>query len=110
MRSAELCFKCLRKGHIAKGCKVKCAKCKSNHNVLCCAKNSFGQHSSDKLNSSQPIEHCKSEGVEGKDGAISAELVGITHSALKSKVFMIKHAMSCRQQRSKCITKGAGAL
>lgn len=75
IRSAELCFKCLRKGHIAKGCKARCAKCKGNHNVLCCAKSS-----GEKI-----ADHCESKGVDGKESAISADLVGVTHSALKCK-------------------------
>lgn len=36
IRSADLCFRCLLKGHLSKGCKLKCSKCKGNHNLLLC--------------------------------------------------------------------------
>ena len=38
IRSNGLCFRCLNKGHISKGCKAKCFKCEGNHNILCCPK------------------------------------------------------------------------
>ena len=38
VRSADLCFRCLSKGHFSKGCRSKCTKCKGNHNVLFCLK------------------------------------------------------------------------
>ena len=34
VRSLELCFRCLEKKHISKGCKHKCSKCRDNHNAL----------------------------------------------------------------------------
>lgn len=36
--SAFLCFRCLSKGHLSKGCRSKCTKCRGNHNVLFCMK------------------------------------------------------------------------
>lgn len=38
VKQAELCFKCLQKGHVSKGCKgkVKCTQCNGSHNVLFC--------------------------------------------------------------------------
>ena len=39
IRSAKLCFICLKKDHISKGCKAKCVKCKGRHNILCCSGN-----------------------------------------------------------------------
>ncbi|XP_066961178.1 uncharacterized protein [Macrobrachium rosenbergii] len=39
IRSAKLCFRCLEKGHISRGCQSKCVKCKGKHNVLCCTGN-----------------------------------------------------------------------
>ncbi|XP_063590241.1 uncharacterized protein LOC134767126 [Penaeus indicus] len=35
-KAARLCFKCLSKGHIASGCRIKCSKCNGNHNSLLC--------------------------------------------------------------------------
>ena len=36
LRELGVCFKCLNSGHISKKCKIKCAKCKSNHIVTMC--------------------------------------------------------------------------
>ncbi|XP_037778187.1 uncharacterized protein LOC119574962 [Penaeus monodon] len=36
IKAARLCFKCLSKGHIASGCRIKCSKCNGNHNSLLC--------------------------------------------------------------------------
>ncbi|XP_063601659.1 uncharacterized protein LOC134777731 [Penaeus indicus] len=36
IKTARLCFKCLSKGHIASGCRIKCSKCNGNHNSLLC--------------------------------------------------------------------------
>lgn len=38
LRSLGLCFRCLGKGHIARGCKHVCCKCQGHHNVLFCLK------------------------------------------------------------------------
>ena len=36
IKSAGLCFKCLKKGHLAKGCLARCKKCKGKHNIIMC--------------------------------------------------------------------------
>lgn len=36
IKLARVCFKCLGKGHLAKGCLAKCSKCSGRHNVLMC--------------------------------------------------------------------------
>ena len=36
LKELGVCFKCLNSGHISKKCKIKCAKCKGNHNVTMC--------------------------------------------------------------------------
>ena len=33
---ARLCFRCLLKGHIAKGCVARCADCQGTHHKICC--------------------------------------------------------------------------
>ena len=37
IKSSGLCFRCLLKGHIAKGCAAKCLKCKGRHNQIICS-------------------------------------------------------------------------
>ena len=34
--SAGLCFRCLKRGHFARGCVEKCARCKGRHHILLC--------------------------------------------------------------------------
>ena len=36
IKSAGLCFKCLKKGHLAKGCFAKCKKYNGKHNIIMC--------------------------------------------------------------------------
>ena len=36
IKSTGLCFKCLKQGHVAKGCFARCKKCNGNHNLLMC--------------------------------------------------------------------------
>jgi hypothetical protein len=38
IRPARLCFRCLGKGHLARGCNAKCSQCKEKHQVICCYK------------------------------------------------------------------------
>jgi len=33
---ARLCFRCLVRGHVAKGCLAKCSKCSGSHHLMCC--------------------------------------------------------------------------
>ena len=33
---ARLCFRCLVRGHVARGCMAKCAKCNGTHHLICC--------------------------------------------------------------------------
>ena len=42
IRTAGLCFRCLQKGHIAKGCAAKCSSCKGRHHKLCCKASTNG--------------------------------------------------------------------
>ncbi len=36
IKFAGVCFKCLGKGHLAKGCLAKCSKCSGSHNAIMC--------------------------------------------------------------------------
>ncbi|XP_068213445.1 uncharacterized protein [Palaemon carinicauda] len=36
IRELGVCVKCLNRGHISKGCKVRCAKCQGGYNVVMC--------------------------------------------------------------------------
>ncbi|XP_066956313.1 uncharacterized protein [Macrobrachium rosenbergii] len=74
IRSAKLCFRCLEKGHISRGCQSKCVKCKGKHNVLCCTgnktkvynkndQNVSGAMSQDKIDENVThvgVAHCES--------------------------------------------------
>ena len=55
---AKLCFRCLCKGHIAKGCTAKCSKCNGRHHQLCCKGNV--NHGNSKASSETPSLHEKS--------------------------------------------------
>jgi hypothetical protein len=36
LRKKGLCFRCLRRGHLADSCSLKCTRCQGNHNFLLC--------------------------------------------------------------------------
>ena len=55
---AKLCFRCLCKGHIAKGCIAKCSKCNGRHHQLCCKGNV--NHGNSKASGEAPSLHEKS--------------------------------------------------
>ena len=38
IKAAGLCFTCLKKGHMARSCSVRCSVCNGRHNKLCCYK------------------------------------------------------------------------
>ncbi|XP_066958131.1 uncharacterized protein [Macrobrachium rosenbergii] len=68
IRSAKLCFRCLEKGRMSRGCQSKCIKCKGKHNVLCCTgnktkvynkndQNVSGAMSQDSIN--ENVTHCE---------------------------------------------------
>lgn len=84
VRSAELCFVCLKKGHISKGCKAKCVRCKGNHNVLLCFKGNSLPKGSEKVNVGQPAK--EGEGERGNTTVRPGEFVGISHSSHNSNV------------------------
>lgn len=44
IKSGKLCFRCLNKGHISRGCMAKCTKCNGGHNILCCKGNLSNQN------------------------------------------------------------------
>ena len=66
IRSAELCFVCLKKGHISKGCKTKCVRCKGNYNVLLCSKGKSVLKGSEKVSIGQAAKEGESESGSAK--------------------------------------------
>ena len=46
LRVAGLCYRCLKAGHIAKGCSSMCQNCKGRHHVLLCNPNPSSAHTS----------------------------------------------------------------
>ena len=46
LRVAGLCYRCLKAGHIAKGCSSMCQNCKGRHHVLLCNPNRSSAHTS----------------------------------------------------------------
>ena len=78
IRSAELCFVCLKKGHISKGCKARCVKCKGNHNVLLCSKGNFTPKGNEKINVQATKE---GESESGSATVKPGDLVSVAHSS-----------------------------
>ena len=72
IKTLGLCFKCLRKGHIAKFCQVKCDICKGKHNQLCCEEANSGKVS--------PQSHTKKSTQVSEKEKSSVSNVGVLHS------------------------------
>ena len=51
VQRAGLCYRCLRKGHIAKGCSSLCSKCNGRHHKLLCGVQSLSAGSSPNVKS-----------------------------------------------------------
>lgn len=82
VRSADLCFRCLVKGHVSKGCKSKCTKCKGNHNVLFCLKEvSLASKDSEVNDEPERLPSSESKGVSGDKGTdLCVSQVGVALS------------------------------
>ena len=79
IRGARLCFKCLGKGHVSRGCRHKCTKCNGNHNILCCSKT---EANSVKDSDKQLCDPIPTEVVSppGDDSVSYVNHVGMAHS------------------------------
>ena len=68
IKSAGLCFKkCLKKGHLAKGCLAKCKKCKGKHNIIMCGIKLYSNRNNDSTkvaveNKSETVNQGNSQG------------------------------------------------
>ncbi|KAK4324412.1 hypothetical protein Pmani_004972 [Petrolisthes manimaculis] len=108
-KQAELCFKCLLKGHVSRGCKgkVKCTLCNGHHNVLFCR---VGKPYSDNNNlpGKQVVTH-KSNGqvnIQSSDAANTStvEHVGISHDKRVKKSTVLQTA------KVKVLSKGGKSV
>ncbi|KAK3896281.1 hypothetical protein Pcinc_000025 [Petrolisthes cinctipes] len=108
-KQAGLCFKCLLKGHVSRGCKgkVMCTLCNGHHNVLFCR---VGKPYSDnnKLPGKQVVTH-KSNGqvnIQSSDAANTStvEHVGISHDQRVKKSTVLQTA------KVKVLSKGGKSV
>ena len=54
---AHLCFRCLKKGHIARGCMARCSGCQGTHHLICC----FGGDKNVRANSGTSVTMTSTE-------------------------------------------------
>ena len=93
IRAARLCFKCLQKNHIAKGCMAKCGKCRGNHHALCClggnGKKTLSESSSNAQNGQSKTEDTQ-EHTTMPNANVSVTTVAQTGSKRSSLLQMAK--------------------
>ena len=51
LRAARLCFRCLKRGHLAKGCSQSCEKCQGRHHELLCTRDQTHNNDDTRVNS-----------------------------------------------------------
>ena len=116
IRAAGLCFRCLGKGHISRGCKANCIKCKGKHNILCCS----GNKPYVSNNQSNPSMNTSSHGIglSGTGTTVTANTgdnnenvthVGVAHCKPKNnaKVFLSQTCSVLQTAKVKVLgTKG----
>ena len=94
VKKSRVCFKCLKKGHIAKECKVKvkCKKCEGKHATAMCrggkeSRDNENQESQEKLPEAQVLSSHSKNGVTSKSSMIVP--VYVSHKrAPKNKVLV----------------------
>ena len=94
VQRAGLCYRCLRKGHIAKGCSSVCSKCNGRHHKLLCGV--------------QPLSAGSSPNVKGINKHVSmssAEISGTVESLSSVK----PSASNTTETTSKVILVGSSA-
>ena len=77
--SAKLCFRCLGKNHVAKGCLAKCSHCNGKHHKLCC-KLVSGNKDASVSDKEQSSNHANGSNIE--KGSVS----NVTHVGVASSV------------------------
>ena len=94
VQRAGLCYRCLRKGHIAKGCSSVCSKCNGRHHKLLCGVQSLSAGSSPNV-----------KGITKPVSMASAEISGTVESLPSVK----PSASNATETISKVILVGSSA-
>ena len=94
VQRAGLCYRCLRKGHIAKGCSSVCSKCNGRHHKLLCGVQSISAGSSPNV-----------KGVNKHVSMANAEISGTVESLSSVK----PSASNATETASKVILVGSSA-
>ena len=94
VQRASLCYRCLRKGHIAKGCSSVCSKCNGRHYKLLCGVQSLSVGSSPN-----------GKGINKHVSMASAEISGTVESLSSVK----PSASNATETTSKVILVGSSA-
>ena len=120
LRAAGLCFRCLKSGHIARGCSACCIHCQGRHHVLLCnpMTSDPGVTSNVNVEQTQPKmpnkDVAKPSNQPVNSEAVTSHTVGFT--GVSSATYNVLspsglvHVFYCSQFESRCMVSGAWSM
>ena len=120
LRSAGLCFRCLKSGHIASVCSACCIHCQGRHHVLLCNPMSSdpGVTSNVNVEQTQPKmpnkDIAKSSNQPVNSEAVTSHTVSFTGVSRQLTMFCrlagLVHVFYCSQFESRSMVSGAWSM
>ena len=102
MRKHGLCFRCLTKGHISKGCQAVCENCNGRHHKICCyTKSTSGNVKNGGTSRMNSVQNVKTSEVESQQSQSANQMSNVTEQV--SSVLNVSHS---HEQCSSLTQKG----